>query len=82
MGWVDLLLGVRLNLFFLSSHILKYFLKNNMNEKGSYYSTEQDKHTKSGSGQFYSEPSHSSPSDDASASQSSWFLQLVDVMQS
>jgi len=53
-----------------------------MNEKGSYYSTEQDKHTKSGSGQFYSEPSHSSPSDDASASQSSWFLQLVDVMQS
>lgn len=68
-GWLGLLLG--LNLSFLSSDILIYFIKNNVSEQGSYYSTEQDRQTPSGAGHFHGEPSHSSPADDASASRSS-----------
>ncbi|XP_020266227.1 dnaJ homolog subfamily C member 14 isoform X2 [Asparagus officinalis] len=70
-GWLGLLLG--LNLSFISSDILAYFLKNNINEQGqgSYYSSEQDKQTPTGAGHFYGEPSHSSSSVDSSASRSS-----------
>lgn len=67
-GWLGLLFG--LNLSFLSSDILTYFLKKNINEQGAYYSTEQDRQTPSGAGHFYGEPSHSSPAD-ASTSPSS-----------
>jgi len=34
---------LRLNLSFLSSDILTYSLKNNMNKQASYYSTEQNR---------------------------------------
>lgn len=67
-GWLGLFLG--LNLSFLSTDVLTYFLRRNVDEQGSHYSTEQDRQTSSGSGHFNGGPSHSSPADDASSSRS------------
>ncbi|KAF8394705.1 hypothetical protein HHK36_020922 [Tetracentron sinense] len=64
-GWLGLLLG--LNLSFISSDALIYFLKNNMSEHSrSRSSPEQTASMRGRPGSFYGEPVHASPSEPAS----------------
>nr|DAD38343.1 TPA_asm: hypothetical protein HUJ06_008984 [Nelumbo nucifera] len=62
-GWFGLLLV--LNLSFISSDILAYFLKNTMHEHTRSNRPEQDAGTQNRSDSFYGEPSRTSPSEAA-----------------
>ncbi|ERN03153.1 hypothetical protein AMTRI_Chr02g220690 [Amborella trichopoda] len=57
-GWLGLFLGI--NLSFISSDVLIYFLKNNINERESRGATDE---TQGRPGAFFGEPLHSGSSD-------------------